>query len=258
MAPKYTIESTSFSWQVLCDGETFITTHATKDAEGIARQIASALNAQEEGASCIEGEHRNTINRFLAYYNDPTSPGECQKMADAVRALIGGLAAATMHAKATSDRLMRGELHGGGVMSALRVSIAYRLANGDDGSHSVVEGSRDAVIDAIQGTLGARNASKAWATDTHTGQLIAGFDYDGRVLTEIPTTLNSFADTDMRVYYPPHARIVDPIEQHAYKLVRGFCATVLVFIDGRCVGFADPEDLGYEDAEAMRMAGVAS
>jgi hypothetical protein len=140
----------------------------------------------------------------------------------------------------------------------LRAMVMYRDASGGDGTHEIVEGSRDAVIDALQGRLAARNASIVWATDARTGKLLAGFTHDGAPIKTTPTTQHGFFDAQLRTIYPPHARIVERVDGHTYRTLRGFTSTVLVYTDGWCIGFADPQDLGYADAAAMLQEGVAS
>lgn len=141
----------------------------------------------------------------------------------------------------------------------MRASLACRLADGTDGPRTLIEGTLMQICLAVQGCLGAHNASLVWATDARTGALLVGCAHDGCAVRTLPMMQHGFFTENMRTIYPPDARILERDEQHTYVAVRGFSATVLVYASGGwCIGVADPRDLGFADAAAMLAAGVAS
>jgi hypothetical protein len=155
-----------------------------------------------------------------------------------------------------------------------RACIMFAHADGTEGNHATIEGDEARIRVALHGCLGVNNAARAWATDARTGELIAGVYYDGRALTSLPTTqyavwIGAFkgemrggvwdAHGGGRLVRPPLARIIERDASHVYRAVRGGGnRMVLVYINGRCIGHADPIDLGFTGTDAMIAAGAAS
>lgn len=155
-----------------------------------------------------------------------------------------------------------------------RAVIMFDYADGTEGnSGATIEGDEARIRAALHGCLGANNAWRAWATDVRTGVLIAGVYYDGRPLDSVPTAKHVWYIGAMKgemrgnvwdphagavSTYPPLARILEPAEGHVYRGVRGGGnrSVVVYNAEGRCIGFADPIDLGYIGVDVMMKAGV--
>lgn len=101
----------------------------------------------------------------------------------------------------------------------------------------------------------ARGGVVRWACEESTGRFLAGFDANGRAITNAPRTSQPAYLGDGRAVYHPAVRIYNPGPDLAMRAVRGMSAIVLAYQGDECRGWVEVGDLGFQSAREAAVAG---